>query len=124
VYGGGGIVPDVFVPVKSKHGEDAIQLLMKTAMISHFVFIQIDQERQEIEAFTAKEIATRIKENPKYFDQLKLYLRENGLTFNLERHKENILFYLTAEYINQLKTTEDYYHWILQKDPMVEKSFN
>lgn len=124
VYGGGGIVPDVFVPVKSKHGEDAIQLLMKTAMISHFVFIQIDQERQELETFTAKEIATRIKENPKYFDQLKLYLRENGLTFNLERHKENILFYLTAEYINQLKATEDYYHWILQKDPMVEKSFN
>lgn len=121
VYGGGGIVPDVFVSVKDKHGEDAIQLLMKTAMISHFVFQEIDVERKQLEQLSSAQIAARLTENPVYFNKLKVYLKENGLTFNLDRHKNNILFYLTAEYINQLKTTEDYYDWILQKDPMVEK---
>lgn len=124
VYGGGGIVPDVFVPVKNKHGEDAIQLLMKTAMISHFVFQQIDTERNQLEKLSSQEIADRLSENPMYFDELKVYLKENGLTFNLDRHKQNILFYLTAEYINQLKTADDYYLWLLQQDPMVEKSFS
>lgn len=122
VYGGGGIVPDVFVPVQNKHGEDAIQLLMKTAMISHFVFQQIDTERNQLEQLSSQEIADRLRENPKYFADLKVYLKENGLTFNLDRHKENILFYLTAEYINQLKTAEDYYQWILQHDSMMEKT--
>ncbi len=121
VYGGGGIVPDKFVPLKSKHGEDAIQLLMKTGLVSYFVFEQIDKERLALERLDVNELSKRILTQPKYYNDLKQHLIANGLSFNLDRHKKNILFYLVAEYINQLKTDDDYYDWILQEDLMIKK---
>ncbi len=124
VYGGGGIVPDVFVPLKSKHGEDAIQLLMRTGLVSYYVFEEIDKERNVLEALDVNTLSQRVSTQPKYFNDLKKHLIANGLSFNLDRHKNNIIFYLVAEYINQLKTDDDYYMWILKEDPMLKKVLN
>jgi len=121
VFGGGGIVPDVFVPLKTKHGEDAIQLLMKTSLVSYYVFEQIEKERNVLKEMTTAGLAAKIYDDPKYFNDLKMHLKTSGLTFNLDRHKKNILFYLVAEYIHQLHDENAYYDWILQQDPMVQK---
>ena len=121
VFGGGGIVPDVFVPLKNKHGEDAIQLLMKTSLVSYYVFEEIEKERPVLEGLTPEELQERIYNNPMYFDDLKAHLKDSGLTFNLDRHKQNIMFYLVAEYMHQLYDDAAYYQWILQQDPMIEK---
>src|SRR5690606_35873715 len=67
VYGGGGIVPDVFVPSQNKHGEDAIQLLMRTSLVSYYVFEQIESERNILEGMTYEELANYIYADPKYF---------------------------------------------------------
>lgn len=124
VYGGGGIVPDVFIPLKSKNGEDAIQLLMRTGLVSYFVFEQIDAERVQFENLSSDEIVKKIYNNPKYFNNLKKHLVDSGLLFNLDKHKKNILFYLVAEYINQLETDQEYYEWILREDPMLKTLLN
>lgn len=121
VFGGGGIVPDVFVPLKNKHGEDAIQLLMKTSLVSYYVFEEIEKERAVLEQFSPEELATYIYDDPKYFNDLKTHLKVSGLTFNLDRHKKNIMFYLVGEYIHQLYDEDAYYHWILQQDQMIQK---
>lgn len=121
VFGGGGIVPDVFVPLKNKHGEDAIQLLMKTSLVSYYVFEKIEQERSVLESLTPKELAERIYSNPKYFNELKAHLKSSGLTFNLDRHKSNIMFYLVAEYTHQLFDDNAYYNWMLKQDNMIQK---
>lgn len=121
VFGGGGIVPDVFVPLKNKHGEDAIQLLMKTSLVSYYVFEEIEKERAALEQLTATELSEKIYNDPKYFNDLKAHLKASGLTFNLDRHKKNIIFYLVAEYVHQLYDDNAYYHWIIQQDPMIVK---
>ena len=121
VFGGGGIVPDVFVPLKNKHGEDAIQLLMKTSLVSYYVFEEIEKERAFLEGLSSKQLAEQIYNNPKYFEDLKRHLKSSGLTFNLDRHKKNIMFYLVAEYIHQLYDENAYYLWVLEQDPMIQK---
>lgn len=121
VYGGGGIVPDVFVSVPSKNGEDAIQLLMKTSLVSYYVFEQIEKERVSLESLSYQQLADFIYSNPKYFDRLKKHLKASGLTFNLDRHKDRMMYYLVAEYIHQLYTDNEYYLWLLTQDPMIIK---
>lgn len=120
VYGGGGIVPDVFVSLKNKSGEDAIQLLMRTSLVSYFVFEQIDADRLKFESFSKEEIINKIANDPKYYNSLKKHLIDSGLQFNLDKHKKSIVFYLVGEYLNQLKPDEDYYEWILKEDPMLK----
>lgn len=120
VYGGGGIVPDVFVPLKNKSGEDAIQLLMRTSLVSNFVFVQIDEDRNVFESLSTQDLIKKLNTDPKYFNNLKKHLTNEGLLFNLDKHKKSIMFYLTSEYINQLKSDQDYYDWILKEDPMLK----
>ena len=120
VYGGGGIVPDVFIPLKNKSGEDAIQLLMRTSLVSNFVFVQIDEDRNVFESLSTQDLIKKLNTDPKYFNNLKKHLTSEGLLFNLDKHKKSIMFYLTSEYINQLKSDQDYYEWILKEDPMLK----
>src|SRR5690606_11109418 len=121
VFCGGGIVPDVFVPLKTRHGEDDTQLLMKTSLVSYYVFEQIEKEREAPKQMSAEHLAAKIYDDPKYFNDLKMHLKASGLTFNLDRHKKNIISYLVAEYIHQLHDENAYYDWVLQQDPMIQK---
>ena len=38
VYGGGGIIPDVFVPLAANHYEEGLALLLQTDFINYFAF--------------------------------------------------------------------------------------
>ena len=38
VYGGGGIVPDIFVPLEVEHGEESIAYLMQSGLVGYFAF--------------------------------------------------------------------------------------
>lgn len=120
VYGGGGIVPDVFVPIARKHGEEAIEMMMKSGMVSYYVFQEIDKDRQRYNAMTTDELIEHFQD-AKQFNAFKRYLESNKLFFKLDRHKDLVLHYLLAEYLNQLKDQRVYYEWLLKIDPMVLK---
>lgn len=119
VYGGGGIVPDIFISSKARKGQDAIELLMKTSLVSYFVFEQIDKNRLYLEQLTVTGLIEEIFYKAVYYQQLKEHLIKNGLTFNLDRHKKTIMFYLVAEYLHQLKSEQDYFYWLLKEDVMI-----
>ena len=120
VYGGGGIVPDVFVPIAAKHGDDAVMLLMRSGLVSYFVFEQLDRDRNKFEAMSQSELVEFIKSNGALFDAFKQHLADSGLTFNLNKRKSLIEFYLIAEFINQLETEQAYYQWLLKEDSMLK----
>src|SRR5690606_17037511 len=105
----------------TRQGEAAIQLLMKTGLVRDYVFEQIEKEREALKQMSAEDLAAKIYDDPKYFNDLKMHLTSSGLTFNLERHKKTIMLYLVAEYIHQLHDENAYYDWVLQQDPMIQK---
>lgn len=121
VYGGGGIVPDIFIPIETKHGQDAIRILTKTTLFSHFVFQEIDKDRSALEKLSLTDLIKHLNSSPKYFTDLKKFLVDNALTFNLDRYKEELVFYMIAEFINQLKTEYEYYYWLSKKDQMIQE---
>ena len=47
VYGGGGIIPDVFVPLEDSHGSEGLTMLMQSGLVNYFVFEQLDQNRKK-----------------------------------------------------------------------------
>lgn len=121
VYGGGGIVPDLFVPIARKHGEEAIVMMMKSGMVSYYVFQEIDQARQMYNNMTTAELIAYLQADKKEYSSFKRHLESNKLFFKLDRHKELVMHFLIAEYLNQLKGQKDYYEWLLKIDPMVLK---
>lgn len=120
VYGGGGIVPDLFVPVSAKHGDDAIIMLMQSGLVSYFVFEEIDVNRAELEKMGKDELIAYVSKEGKVYKNFVAYLEQNNLFFKLEKRKDLVVFYLTAEFIKQLKGEKAYYEWTIQNDEMIK----
>ncbi len=94
VYGGGGIIPDVFVPI-GRYEEERLEALNNVGFFSYFVFEHLDKDRQRYadsvkEDFIANfkvddivfekfiDYAIRSRESMQFYDyetQLKLYIK-------------------------------------------------
>lgn len=120
VYGGGGIIPDVFVPLEGKHGDEAITLIMQSGIVSYFVFEQLDKDRSGFKGLKAAQIAEKVTASDKYFNAFGAYLAKSGLTFKLAKSKERVKHYLAAEFERQLLSERAYYEMIIKEDGMVK----
>lgn len=124
VYGGGGIIPDVFVPFEGKHGEEGTTLLMQSGLVNYFVFEQLDQNRKKFENITAEALGKEIKSSDRYYTNFKNYLSKSGLFFNLGSQKESVIYYLHAEFVRQLFDETAYFKLVLKEDEMIKKALN
>ena len=120
VYGGGGIIPDVFVPFEANHGEEATTMIMQSGLVDYFVFEQLDKNRLFFEKLDKEKLKKEIFNNSKYLNNFKNYVSQSGFLMNY-KNENKILTYLYAEFVRQLFTEDDYYKIILQEDEMVKK---
>ncbi len=120
VYGGGGIIPDLFVPMEGRHGDEAVTVIMQSGFVSYFVFEQLDKERRKFTGLNQEDVVKKVTGSDKYFNAFSTYLSRNGLVFNLENHKSRVKQYLAAEFARQLVSEKVYYQMILKEDNMLK----
>lgn len=121
VYGGGGIIPDVFVPFESKQGEEAVALFLQSGMVNYFVFEQLDNNRNKFDHITREVLANEILKSPFYYAEFKKHLAQKGLLLNLDSQKDKVMHYLYAEFVHQLFDENTYYKVLLKEDVMLKK---
>ena len=120
VYGGGGIIPDIFVPIEGEHGDEAVIMVMKSGIVSHFVFEQLDNHRKEFEGLNRQQIIDKITKTEKYYLIFGGYLSQNGLVLPLAKYEQKVKYYLAAEFVRQLISEKAYYQMLLKEDSMVQ----
>ncbi|TRW22377.1 S41 family peptidase [Flavobacterium zepuense] len=120
VYGGGGIMPDVFVPLEGKHGDESLAQIMQSGIVSYFVFEQLDKDRIGFAGLNAVQITDKVITGDKYFHAFNKYLLSNGLVFKLDKYNARVKHYLAAEFCRQLLSEKAYYEMILKEDNMVK----
>lgn len=124
VYGGGGIIPDIFVPLEGSHGDEALSMLMQSGIASYFVFEQLDKERQSFASLSFAQVMDKLNKTDVYFNNFRSYIATSGLMLNLEGSKERVKRYLAAEFARQLFDDNKYYQLVLKEDPMVKRVLN
>jgi carboxyl-terminal processing protease len=125
LYGGGGIVPDVFVPMEGNRGEESIVYIVEqTEIIDHFVFEQLDKFSKDFLNVTYPKFLDKMKNTEKYYNAFQLYLKNEGVGLNLSKNKLLVKRYITAEFAKQLYGKQKYYDIILNEDPMILKVLN
>lgn len=120
VYGGGGIVPDIFVPLEAGHGSEGVVYLMQSGAVSYFVFEQLDGHRNSFKGMTFSQLVQSIEKSDQHFNQFREYVQRNGLELDFENNKTLVKRYLTAEFARQLFGDDKYYDVVLPADPMVK----
>jgi carboxyl-terminal processing protease len=121
VYGGGGIVPDVFIPLESESGNEGITYLMQSGIVSSFVFEELDKKRQEFKGLTLNQTLAKLDNSTIYVSHFQEYLSKNGLVLEFYKDKSLVKSYLNAEFVRQLYGEEKYYELILKEDPMIKE---
>ncbi len=122
VYGGGGIIPDVFVPYDTSMQNETLTFLDKRGYLNNFIFEQLDKDRATyaaisksdfFENFTISDTMVHALE-----DYLKLKTRSNIV---FVAYKEEVKHYLKATLAEQLFGFGAYFKILNKHDIMIDK---
>ena len=120
VYGGGGIVPDIFVPLEVKKGDESLAYILNSGVIGHFVFELLDSNRNNFKVLKYQQFLAKMQKDDSYILKLESYLKDAGLEMKLENNKKLVKKYITAEFARQLFSENKYFQIILKDDPMLK----
>ncbi|WP_264565689.1 S41 family peptidase [Flavobacterium sp. N3904] len=120
VYGGGGIVPDVFVPLEEEHGAENLSYLLQSGIVGHFVFEELDKNRNLFSNDSFEQFSAKINTTDMYFNAFQKYLSQNGLDVNLSKNKALVKRFVNAEFARQLFGDKYYYEMVLKEDAMIK----
>jgi len=94
VYGGGGIIPDIFVPLDTSIQNETLNYISRRGYINYFVFEELDKDRSIYEGVTFEDFKTNYKVDDNLVVRFQEYL-------NL-RERANILFAAYQDTMKQL----------------------
>jgi carboxyl-terminal processing protease len=120
VYGGGGIVPDVFIPLEVKKGEESLVYILNSGLVGHFVFEELDKNRNAFKNLTFQQFLTKMQNSDSYITSFEKYLTNTGLEQKLTNDKPLVKKYIIAEFAQQLFGESQYYQIILKDDTMLK----
>lgn len=125
VYGGGGIMPDIFVPMDTSGMNAYYDLAFSKGLIYRFAFLFSDQNRSVLRNFkTISEFEAYFKKQ-NILAQFHAYISKNGFTIPKGEIRETeplIELHLTAAIIRNFLDDDGYYPVVLRKDNVFNKA--
>jgi carboxyl-terminal processing protease len=115
VYGGGGIIPDVFVPIDTVNTYSSRLF----GRLNGFVFKYIDNHREEMNKWELNKFVKEFDKNNKIFSKYINHLDLNSPLF--PKTSENLKIYLKAIMARNLFDETGYFMVTQQKDNMILK---
>ncbi len=95
VYGGGGIMPDIFVPFDSTRYNNLFSALIRKGIYNTYVNNYLDKHRQELEKKykNVEAYKNKFEITDAMFDDLINHAKEKKITINQNELKPNMTFY-------------------------------
>lgn len=126
VFGGGGIMPDVFVPADSNKFSDYFNAINNTGTLIQFSYVYADQQRAQLERFkTAEAFVKGFQVDAALVQALMAYAKSEGIENKGEAYKKDldtIRLYLKANIGRQLFSNEAFFPVIQQRDKTLIKA--
>jgi carboxyl-terminal processing protease len=123
VYGGGGIVPDIFIPLELEVSKEHTLYLLQSGILGQFVFEQLDYNRNTFKGMTFENFIVKMEGTDLYFNAFQKYLSKNGMEMKLDKNKSLVKRYLAAEFARQLYSESKFYDIVLKEDAMIKQLF-
>ena len=120
VYGGGGIIPDVFVPIGSNE-EEAIAALDSRGYFSRFVFEHLEEDRSRYADYDAKRFVKEFRTDDILFDQLIQFLTDFNFNINFYDYEESLKAHIKAGIAEQLFSPDLKARILVPEDDMLQR---
>ena len=125
VYGGGGIMPDIFVPQDTTGVTSYFSMAIKRNLTVQFSFQYTDQNRQKLQKYDNADDLLKYLQKQKILEKFAKFAESKGLK------RRNILMYKSKELFNRhlygniiynMLNMEEYVKFLNQSDPTVLKA--
>lgn len=120
VYGGGGIIPDVFVPIGTNE-EEAVESMDSLGFLSFFVFEHLEEDRERYHQYTQEEFVNDFKVDDILFEKFVEYSVDRNLRMNFYDYEPSIKRFLKASIAEQLFNTNIHAKIKADEDSMLQK---
>jgi carboxyl-terminal processing protease len=117
VYGGGGIMPDYFIPYDTTGITESLMRLTRAGTIYRFALHYSDSNRESLSAFTSPDQVADFLDDKKLLGELLQYAKESGVKLDpaeVKKSEEIIITQLKA-YISRNLLDNDGFYPIIQK---------
>jgi len=121
VYGGGGIIPDVFVPIED-NAVLVVKELERLGVFSFFSFEQLDAHRSDYQDWTETAFVKDFQVPETLYQDFVTYLKNAGVALDTKDHKVAVLLELKAALAYQLFGDNAVLKIRAAQDPMVQKA--
>ncbi len=125
VYGGGGIMPDIFVPQDTTGVTSYFTMAVNRGLTRQFCFQYTDRNRQKLQKFDNSETLLQYLKRQNILEQFARFAESNGLKRrNILMYKSKDLFEknLYGNIIYNMLDMENYLMYLNQSDPTVLKA--
>ncbi|HEC42514.1 MAG TPA: PDZ domain-containing protein [Bacteroides sp.] len=127
VYGGGGIMPDYFVPIDTSFISGYFNKMVNRGILNFFVLSYVDNHRDEfLRDYTSfKKFNDEFKVSDDIMNELVAYATEEDLELNetdYEKSREHIMMIVKAYMARDLWNTNEFYEVVNRENQSVKKA--
>lgn len=121
VYGGGGIIPDVFVPKDTDYEKESLNLILRSGFMSRFVFEALEDNREYYNSLSLDEFKKASLVDDEMVEEFTVFLRKQGYDLQVSAYKPVLKQYLKATMAQQLFGTNVFEQIVNEGDRVIEK---
>jgi carboxyl-terminal processing protease len=122
VYGGGGIIPDVFVPINTKMENETINRILASGIMSYFVFEDLDKDRSIYDTIEKEDFIDNFEVSDAFLNRFNEYLNSRTrFKITFVAYNDEVKLYIKATLAEQLFGTKAYEQVINTNDVMIDK---
>ncbi len=121
VYGGGGIIPDVFVPKDTSVENETLEYVSRYGFMSYFIFEYLEANREQFDGMSREEFTADFQPDDALISDFISYSRLEEAQIDISNYRGEIKRALKANIAQQIFDTNTYEFFLNQGDPMIEK---
>lgn len=125
VYGGGGIMPDLFVPIDTASYPSSINKLFINGSFNSFVYTYYLQHRAQLDQYTsATDYAQKFNQQNEMWDQFVSYTKKDSVNLNVVsvKQKESLQKRLEAYLARFRWRNSGFYQVLNNEDTVISKA--
>jgi len=121
VYGGGGIIPDVFIPKDTSIENETIEYISRSGFASYFVFEHLEKNRTKFSDYTLEDFINNYEVAEDLITEFLDYSKIDESHSGFKDHLEHLKLVLKAGIAQQLFGSNAFEKILNQDDAMIQK---
>lgn len=121
VYGGGGIIPDIFVSKDTHYEMESLSLMLRSGFMNRFIFEILENNREFYNSLGQEDFHKNNLVDDQMLKDFKEYAWKEGFDLEIKKYTPVLKQYLKATMAQQLFGSTIYEQMVNQGDPIIEK---